>query len=131
VRVPHPSLLSGKGWDTSNLNVLLRLPNQAGTLSYTYHPTGQVESINSSNSNGAWVTLTWDELNRLSTVVDNRLPGQNTITYTYDATSNIATVTAPNGLQSLLLLTTKGGPSQVVKSIPSSTPAQERRQRCW
>jgi RHS repeat-associated protein len=40
-------------------------------------------------------------LNRLSTVVDNRLPvGQNTTQYTYDPASNVATVMYPNGLQS-------------------------------
>jgi YD repeat-containing protein len=40
-------------------------------------------------------------LNRLSTVVDNRLPvGQNTTTYSYEPASNLATATYPNGLQS-------------------------------
>jgi len=40
-------------------------------------------------------------LNRLATVVDNRLPvGQNTTTYSYDPASNLATVEYPNGLQS-------------------------------
>ena len=72
-----------------------------GTLNYTYYPTGKVETIVSSNANGASVLLTWDDLNRLSTVVDNRLPsGANTTTYTYDPASNLATATLPNGLQS-------------------------------
>jgi YD repeat-containing protein len=44
---------------------------------------------------------TYDSLDRLSTVVDNRLQsGQNTTTYTYDPASNVATVTYPNGLRS-------------------------------
>jgi RHS repeat-associated protein len=59
-----------------------------------------VESIASSNPNGVSVTLTWDELNRLSTVIDNRLPsGANTAVYTYDAAGNVATATYPNGFQ--------------------------------
>ena len=59
-----------------------------------------MESIASSNANGVWVTLTWDELNRLSTVIDNRLPsGANTAVYTYDAAGNVATATYPNGFQ--------------------------------
>jgi YD repeat-containing protein len=33
-------------------------------------------------------------------VVDNRLSGQNTTTYTYDNASNVGTATYPNGLQS-------------------------------
>jgi len=40
-------------------------------------------------------------LNRLAAVVDNRLPvNQNTTQYAYDAASNLATVTLPNGLTS-------------------------------
>jgi len=51
--------------------------------------------------NGTSVAYTYDELNRLSTVADNRLPaGRNTTSYTYDPASNLATVTYPNGLQS-------------------------------
>jgi RHS repeat-associated protein len=53
------------------------------------------------NANGVSVGYTYDSLNRLATVVDNRLPvGQNTTTYSYDPASNLATVTYPNGLQS-------------------------------
>jgi RHS repeat-associated protein len=46
------------------------------------------------------IDYTWDELNRLGTVVDHRLNGSNTTTYTYDAASNVATATYPNGVQS-------------------------------
>jgi RHS repeat-associated protein len=57
--------------------------------------------MQSSNTNGISVAYTYDSLNRLSTVVDNRLPaGQNTTTYAYDPASNLATVTYPNGVQS-------------------------------
>jgi YD repeat-containing protein len=73
-----------------------------------------VESITSSNANGASVAYSydagvpvdrssstgWDDLNRLATVVDNNLPGQNTTTYSYDNASNVATVATPNGLTS-------------------------------
>jgi YD repeat-containing protein len=59
-----------------------------------------VASITSSNTNGASVGSTYDDLNRLSTVADNRLSGNNTTTFTYDPASNLATATYPNGLQS-------------------------------
>jgi len=59
-----------------------------------------VASIQSSNAGGANVSYAYDDLNRLSTVVDNRLSGNNTTTYTYDPASNVATATYPNGLQS-------------------------------
>src|SRR5208283_5417394 len=71
-----------------------------GTLTYTYDLAGNVASIKSSNANGIWVSYTYDSLNRLATVVDNRLVGQNTTTYSYDPASNLATVTYPNGLHS-------------------------------
>ena len=51
------------------------------------------------NSAPQWYT--YDNLNRLATVVDNRLPvGQNTTTYGYDPASNQATVAYPNVLSS-------------------------------
>jgi len=59
-----------------------------------------VETITSSNANGASVGYTYDGLNRLSTVTDSRLQGEQTTTYTYDPASNVATVSTPNGLQS-------------------------------
>jgi RHS repeat-associated protein len=72
-----------------------------GTLTYTYDAAGNVASMTSSNANGVSVGYTYDSLNRLATVVDNRLPvGQNTTTYSYDPASNLATVEYPNGLQS-------------------------------
>ncbi|MFZ1084498.1 MAG: RHS repeat-associated core domain-containing protein [Terracidiphilus sp.] len=91
-----------------------------GTLNYTFYASGNVESIASSksnassNPNGISVAYTYDagvpvdrststgwvDLNRPSTVVDNRLQGNQTTTYTYDPASNVATVQAPNGLTS-------------------------------
>jgi RHS repeat-associated protein len=72
-----------------------------GTLSYTYDLAGNVASMASSNPNGISVAYTYDQLNRLATVVDNHLPsGQNTTIYSYDPASNLATVTYPNGVQS-------------------------------
>jgi RHS repeat-associated protein len=71
-----------------------------GTLNYNYDAAGHVASIASSNMNGASMSYTYDDLDRLSTVVDNRLSGNNTTTYSYDSASNVATVTYPNGVQS-------------------------------
>jgi RHS repeat-associated protein len=97
------SSTAGDGTVNYSYDSLDRLTTKAtpeGTLSYTYYPTGKVETIVSSNPNGASVAYTYDDLNRLSTVADNRLPGNNTTTYTYDPASNLATATYPNGLQS-------------------------------
>ncbi len=84
-------------------NALDQLTSKAtpeGTLSYTYLPSGKVETIVSSNPNGISVAYAYDDLNRLSTLTDNRLQGNQTTTYTYDPASNVATVHAPNGLSS-------------------------------
>ena len=81
-----------------SLDRLTAKATPAGTLNYTYDAAGHVETIASSNANGASVSYTYDDLNRLSTVVDNRNGG--TTAYTYDPASNVATATYPNGLQS-------------------------------
>jgi RHS repeat-associated protein len=94
---------AGDGTVNYGYDSLDRLTTKAtpeGTLSYTYYANGSVESIASSNANGVSVILTWDELNRLSTVIDNHLPaGANTAVYTYDPAGNLATTTYPNGFQ--------------------------------
>ena len=54
----------------------------------------------SPNSNGANLSYTYDDLDRLDRVVDNRLSGNNTTTYSCDSASNVATAAYPNGLQS-------------------------------
>jgi YD repeat-containing protein len=48
------------------------------------------------------MSYAYADLNRLSTVVDNRLAGNNVTTYSYDNASNVALVTDPNGVQSSL-----------------------------
>lgn len=55
--------------------------------------------MSSSNTNGVSVAYGYDDLGRLGTVRDNRLSGSNTTTYTYDAASNLATSTYPNGIE--------------------------------
>jgi RHS repeat-associated protein len=84
-----------------NLDRLIVKVTPQGALNYTYDAAGNVASMSSSNTNGVSVAYTYDNLNRLSRVVDNRIPvDQNTTTYSYDPASNLATATYPNGLQS-------------------------------
>ncbi len=85
------------------LFLLVTKATPEGTLNYTFDAAGHVATIASSNTNGASVSYTYDDLNRLSTVVDNRLfSGANTTTYAYDPANNLATATLPNGLQSAM-----------------------------
>lgn len=70
-----------------------------GTLSYNYDDNGNIETLRSSNLNGVSVDYTYDELNRLQTTKDNRMPnGADTTSYTYNEVSNISSVTLPNGI---------------------------------
>ena len=59
-------------------------------------------TITSSNTNGASLTYTYDVLNRLSTVTDNRLLAQGATsgvtTYNYDAVGDLQSFTYPNGV---------------------------------
>ena len=98
------SMTDASGTTNYTYNNLDRLKTKAtpqGTLTYTYDAAGNVASMASNNANGISVAYTYDNLNRLATVVDNRLlVGQNTTQYSYDPASNLATVTYPNGLSS-------------------------------
>ena len=98
------TMTDGSGTTTYSYDSQDRLTSKAtpqGTLSYTYDAAGNVTSMASSNPNGVSVSYTYNDVGRLSTVVDNRLPsGSSTTTYTYDPASNLATAAYPNGLQS-------------------------------
>jgi YD repeat-containing protein len=72
-----------------------------GTLNYTYDGTGNLASMKSGDG-AVNVSYNYDSLNRLHTVVDGRLTGNQTTTYSYDAASNVASVTYPNSVQFVL-----------------------------
>jgi RHS repeat-associated protein len=99
-----------------------------GTLSYTYDAHGNLLTIASSNANGASVTYTPDQLNRLSTVTDSRMAAQGVTSpitnYGYDAAGNL---TGPgysaNGLQSTYTYDTLNRLSQVTWKKGTTTVA--------
>ncbi len=84
------------GYD--NMDRITSKATPEGTLNYTYDAAGHVASISSSNANGASMSYTYDDLNRLSTVTDNRTGG--VTGYSYDSANNVVTATYPNGVQS-------------------------------
>ena len=69
-----------------------------GTLSYAYDLAGNLKSIGSSNLGGTSVNYSYDALNRLVTVKDNRLTS-GTTTYTYDNAGNLQGYLYPNSVQ--------------------------------
>jgi RHS repeat-associated protein len=71
-----------------------------GTLSYTYDDAGNLFTVRSSNANGVTVDYSYDELNRLSTAKDNRLPALNggITAYDYNEVGNLESYQYPNGV---------------------------------
>ena len=74
---------------------LLGKATPQGILSYTYDGSGNVQSIKSSNANGANVTYQWDALNRLASVNDTHV---GPTTYAYDAVGNLGRFATSNGV---------------------------------
>lgn len=68
-----------------------------GTLGYGYDAAGNLLSISSSTPEGAQMTYTYDELNRLDTVTASNAQ---TTGYGYDAVGNLQSVALPNGVVS-------------------------------
>lgn len=73
------------------------LPDGVGSeaTTTTYDAAGNLASITSSNANGASMSYTYDNLNRVSSVTDKL----GTTNYTYDDASNLYTATNPNSVQ--------------------------------
>ena len=71
-----------------------------GTLTYTYDNAGSLLTVRSSNANGVSVDYTYDQLNRLKTVKDNRQLALNggLTTYNYDDVGNLDNYQYPNGV---------------------------------
>jgi RHS repeat-associated protein len=67
-----------------------------GNLSYTYDESGSIKTVRSNHTGGVSVDYSYDELNRLQIVKDNRLVGNQTTNYTYDAVGNLQSYSYPN-----------------------------------
>jgi RHS repeat-associated protein len=96
------TMADASGTTTYTYDSMDRLTTKAtpeGTLSYTYDAAGNLASMSSNHTNGVSATYSYDDLNRLTSVVDANLSGAGTTTYSYDSASNLGTVTYPNGIQ--------------------------------
>ena len=83
-------------WAYDNQDRVSAKATPQGTLSYTYLPNSLVASVNSSNANGTSINYGYDNVNRLATVLDNRLAA--TTTNSFDDADNLATIVYPNGV---------------------------------
>jgi YD repeat-containing protein len=103
--VEPASMTDANGTTSYSYDSLDRLTAKAtpeGTLNYTYDAAGNVASVSSNHVNGVSVSYAHDELNRLSTVTDGRLQGNQVTTYAFDPANNVTTVSHANGMQSLM-----------------------------
>ncbi|HYG11873.1 MAG TPA: RHS repeat-associated core domain-containing protein, partial [Pyrinomonadaceae bacterium] len=73
---------------------LLSKQTPQGTLSYTYDAAGNTLTLRSSNSEGVSINYAYDNLNRLTTVTDNRLGGSTA--YAYDPNGNLQSLAYQN-----------------------------------
>jgi len=96
---PRFTMTDASGVTTYTYDLRNRLQAKAtpeGTLTYTYDASGNVASIDSSNTNGTSVAYAWDAADQLRTVTDNRLGGMTTAAHT--ATGRPFTLSQPNGV---------------------------------
>jgi RHS repeat-associated protein len=73
-----------------------------GTLTYSYDNGSNLLTTHSSNVNGASANYSYDNLNRLSSVTGNASGARaatGATSMSYDAVGNLASFTAPNGVQ--------------------------------
>lgn len=80
----------------------------------------------------------YDQLNRLQTVVDNgALAGQNQTTYSYDAVGNLSSATLPNGAAVTPTFDQMGKPgdgrdvTMPISPAQRKTPVVREKRRPW
>ena len=81
------------GYDSRDQLISKATPQ--GTLGYSHDAAGNVESINTNTPDGASMTYTYDDLNRLDTVTGTN---NQVIEYGYDEVGNLQHVALPNGV---------------------------------
>jgi uncharacterized protein RhaS with RHS repeats len=74
----------------------------APETSYTYDTAGNPESMSSNHAHGVSATCGYDDLNRLTSIVDANLGGSDATSCTYDSAINLGTVKYPNNIETHL-----------------------------
>jgi RHS repeat-associated protein len=99
----------------------------AGKLVYTYDAVGNLLTTRSLNPNGASVDYSYDSLNRLASVNDNRLDANaNTTTYSYDSIGNLQAYRYPNGVRAAYTYNSLNRLTDLTVSNAASTIASYR-----
>ncbi len=101
---------------------LLTKQTPQGTLTYTYDAGGNLLTTRSSNANGVSVDYSYDPLNRISSVTDQRL-ATGVTTYTYDPNGNLTSKLYPNSVQTTYTFNTLNRLTNVATAKGASTLA--------
>ena len=102
---------------------LLSKATPQGTLDYAYDTAGNLLTARSSNPGGLSVAYSYDALNRLSSLTDERLASGGTTSYAYDHNGNLESVAYPNGVKSTYLYNSLNRLTNLTATSASSTVA--------
>ena len=125
---PRSSMVDASGTTIYSYDLRDRLTSKAtpqGTLSYSYDVASNLLSMRSSNANGISVNYSYDELNRLSTVIDNPAgtrPGTGSTSNFYDPVGNLEGFVYPNGVKHAYMYNTLNRLTNVAVTNGLATP---------
>lgn len=92
--------------------------NKADVSDISYDAKGNVTSITVTGEGSLTTTMTYDEMNNLTSVTD---PKGNTTTYSYDAKGNLTGVSAPEGVTASISVNSKGLPTETTNAMNVKT----------
>jgi len=94
-----------------------------GTLYHDYDVNGNLTNLYSSTVGGASIGYSYDVLNRMINVVDNRLTGTKNTSYGYDGVGNLTVLQYPNGVTNQWQYDTRNRLTNEVWKLGSGTLA--------
>ena len=105
----HPELPTGMENNSTNLSDII------------YDDRGNVTSVTVSGEGTLTTTMTYDEMNNLTSITD---PKGNKTTYTYDTKGNFVSVSAPEGVTASITVDSKGLPTETTSPMGIKTQYQ-------
>ena len=105
----HPELPTGMENNSTNLSDII------------YDDRGNVTSVTVSGEGTLTTTMTYDEMNNLTSITD---PKGNKTTYNYDTKGNLVSVSAPEGVMASITVDSKGLPTETTSPMGIKTQYQ-------
>lgn len=92
--------------------------NRTTVNNVEYDKNGNVTSLTVTGDGTLTTTMTYDEMNNLTSITD---PKGNKTTYSYDTKGNLIGVSAPEGVTSSISVNTKGLPTEITNAMDIKT----------